>query len=184
MRVSIFIDGSNFYHMQRSDLGWRISPEKLLKMCRGFGDVVDATYYAPAVPDYASDGYQRLLVYLGYSLVTKPLKVTNANGLKGNLDVELALDMLVTAPFYDTAILISGDGDFLRPLQIIKSLGKQSKVISTSHCVAWELREFAGGHYHDFKDYRDQVCDTAWLPNREIDPVSSVESKGRTEPLT
>lgn len=62
---------------------------------------------------------------------------------KGNLDIELALEMFELAPKYDTAVLFSGDSDFSAPIDRIKEKGKRIVVVSTRGHVARELLERA-----------------------------------------
>ena len=76
---------------------------------------------------------------------------------KANLDVEIVLDMFNMIDRYDMAILISGDGDFERALQQLKSRGKEVKVISTRGCVASELVYAMGINYIDLLGLRETV---------------------------
>lgn len=76
---------------------------------------------------------------------------------KANLDIEIVLDIFNTIDLYDMAILVSGDGDFERPLQLLRVRGKRFLVLSTQGFVARELREVAGMHYIDFQDIRESV---------------------------
>jgi uncharacterized LabA/DUF88 family protein len=65
--------------------------------------------------------------------------------------------MFNTIDHYDLAMLVSGDGDFARPLQLLWARGKRFIVLSTQGFVARELREVAGMHCIDFPDIREQV---------------------------
>ena len=98
---------------------------------------------------------------MGYSVVTKPNKTifdakTGTTRKKANLDIEIVLDMFNTIENYDMAILVSGDGDFERAMQLLKSRGKQIKA-STTNFVATELRKVAGMHFIDFADIAIQL---------------------------
>jgi uncharacterized LabA/DUF88 family protein len=76
---------------------------------------------------------------------------------KANLDIEMVLDMFNTIDHYDLATLVSGDGDFERPLQLLRARGKRFIVLSTQGFIARELREVAGMHFIDFQDIRERV---------------------------
>ena len=164
MRVAVFVDGANYFYMQKK-MGWHIDAEKLLNYCRQqYGDVVDAYYYTgtEVPPDEQQQAYLEVLSGLGYALVTKPVKTIRGgeNGeikQKANLDVEIVLDLFNTIDQYDVAVLVSGDGDFERALQLLKARGKQIKVISTAGTVAREIKILCGMHYVDFRDIREQV---------------------------
>jgi uncharacterized LabA/DUF88 family protein len=164
MRISIFVDGSNFFYAQKNKLGWWIDIAKLMDFIATKGQVVDAFYYVGTDPDpekTGMDGFSKVLTNVGYALVTKPLKtIIQDDGTlkqKANLDIEIVLDMFNTIDNYDMAVLISGDGDFERSLQMLRARGKRFLVMSTYGLVARELREVAGMHYIDFEDIREQI---------------------------
>lgn len=150
--------------MQRDGLRWFADPKKILAYLQRYGEVTDAYYYIgqDAPPGFGQQNYLDALPNMGYSVVSKPIKTifdanTGYTKQKANLDVEIVLDMFNTIDNYDLAVLISGDGDFERPLQLLKSRGKQFKVLSTNSFVAREIKNVAGMHYIDFNDIRGYV---------------------------
>ena len=162
-KIAVFLDGANCFYTQRK-MGWNIDAEKLLDYCKGYGDIVEAVYYTGKDVSTESNQHKYLdkLAYIGYSLVTKPVKTiydqtTGKSVQKANLDVEIVLDMFNMIDRYDMAILISGDGDFERALQLLKSRGKEIKVISTRGAVATELVHTAGINYIDFLSIRETI---------------------------
>ncbi|MFH0809023.1 MAG: NYN domain-containing protein [Pseudomonadota bacterium] len=163
MDISVFVDGANFFYMQKDQLHWWIDPKKLLTWLQHKGNIVDAFYYigVDVAPEARHDAYLKALTYMGYSLVTKNLKtVLQPNGTekkKANLDIEIVLDMFNTIDLYNMAVLVSGDGDFERPLQLLRARGKNFLIMSTAGFVAKELREVAGMRFIDFQDIRAEV---------------------------
>jgi uncharacterized LabA/DUF88 family protein len=163
MNISVYVDGANFFYMQRNKLGWWIDTEKLLDFIKAKGDIVDAFYYVgkDIPPEARQDAFLKALTYMGYSLVTKDLKTViqedGSEKRKANLDIEIVLDMFNTIEHYDMAVLVSGDGDFERPLQLLRARGKKFLVMSTQGFVAREIREVAGMHFIDFEDIKDEV---------------------------
>ena len=158
-RISVFVDGANFFFMQIDDLKWFADPKKILDYIEvNHGEIVDAFYYigTDAPPEAKQKAFLDALPRMGYSLVTKQIK-TFETKKKANLDIEIVLDMFNTIDHYDTAVLISGDGDFERALQLLKARGKKFIVIATEKFVARELRAVAGRHYVDFADIKDDV---------------------------
>lgn len=160
-RIAVFLDGANCFYTQKK-MGWNIDAEKLLDYCKEYGEVVEATYYTGVSAESNQKKYHDKLAYIGYSLVTKPVKTmydqaTGKSVQKANLDVEIVLDMFNMIDRYDMAILISGDGDFERALQLLKSRGKEIKVISTRGAVATELVHTAGINYIDFLSIREAI---------------------------
>src|SRR5438093_3927696 len=131
MRVSLFLDGANFFYMQRDRLRWWIDLRKLLVFAQSKGELVDVFYYigVDVLLDARQQAYLDTITHIGFSLVTKQLKtIMQADGTptpKANLDIEIVLDMFNTIDHYDLAMLVSGDGDFERPLPLLRARGKR-----------------------------------------------------------
>lgn len=161
-KVAVFVDGANCFFTQKK-LGWNIDAEKLLDYCRNFGEIIEAVYYTGKnISESNQQKYFDKLAYIGYSLVTKPIKTiydfeTEKTTQKANLDIEIVLDMFNMIDRYDMAILISGDGDFERAIQQLKVRGKEVKVISTKGFVASELVHITGINYIDFVAIREAI---------------------------
>jgi uncharacterized LabA/DUF88 family protein len=152
-RTALFIDGANLYSAARS-LGFDIDYRRLLKVFREKGRLVRAYYYTALVEDQEYSPIRPLIDWLdynGYTMVTKPTKeFTDAMGrrkLKGNMDIELAIDVLEMAEHLDHVILFSGDGDFRRLVEAVQRKGLRVSVVSTIKSsppmVADELRRQA-----------------------------------------
>lgn len=163
MRISIFLDGANFFFMQK-EMKWHVSPKKIIDYISTKGEVVDAFYYTgqDAPPEVNQQKYLDALPDMGYSLVTKQIKdiydtKTGKTKRKANLDIEIVLDMFNTIDNYDMAVLISGDGDFERPLQLLRARGKQLLVLATEGFIARELRHTVGKHYIDLQSIRTEI---------------------------
>lgn len=161
-RISVFVDGSNLFYLQKDALGWWIDLRKVLDYLAKFGDVVDAAIYSSVDPNSESQRAQlKSLAYAGFRVEKKFIKpFTDKDGniaYKANMDVDIAVDMFNQIENYDTAVLVSGDGDFARALQILHARGKQFKVLSTSKFLSHELRSIAGMHYTDFQNIRNLV---------------------------
>lgn len=152
-RVALFIDGANLYSASRN-LGFDVDYRNLLVYFRSKAQVIRAYYYSALLE---TEDYSPLkpltdwLAYNGYSLVTKAAKeFTDATGrrrVKGNMDIEVAVDMLELAPKIDHAVLFSGDSDFRRLVEAVQRQGVRVSVISsirtTPPMVADELRRQA-----------------------------------------
>ena len=152
-RLGLFIDGANLYAAARS-LGFDIDYKRLLDLFAAKGHLVRAFYYTALVEDQEYSPIRPLvdwLDYNGYTMVTKPTKeFTDAFGrrkIKGNMDIELAIDVMEMAPFLDHIVLFSGDGDFRRLVEAVQQKGKRVSVVSTIRStppmVADELRRQA-----------------------------------------
>ena len=150
-RFAVFIDGSNF-HASTKALNFDVDFEKLLRILRESGHLVRAYYYT-ALPDNNTEysPIKRIadwLDYNGYTVVSKPWRdftnsETGQRRIKGNMDMELALDMIKLANHVEHVVLFSGDGDFCRLLQEVQDKGVRVTVISSNKLVADTLRRQA-----------------------------------------
>ena len=161
-RISVFVDGANFFYLQKDCLKWWIDPRKLLDWIGQRGEIVDATYYASVDVSNASQAsYLKALYHMGFSVQQKAIKTfvqhDGREKHKANLDIEIVLDMFNTLDNYDEAILVSGDADFARALETLRARGKQFRVMSATGFVAQELRQLAGMHYEDLADLRKNI---------------------------
>lgn len=136
-RVALFIDGANLYATSKS-LGFDIDYKRLLTFFRQKGQLVRALYYTALAEDQEYSSIRPLIDWLdynGYTMVTKPTKeFTDALGrrkVKGNMDIELAVDAMRLADSLDHIVLFSGDGDFKSLVSALQQKGKRVSVIST-----------------------------------------------------
>ncbi|KAF0230907.1 MAG: hypothetical protein FD175_1354 [Beijerinckiaceae bacterium] len=136
-RIALFIDGANLYATSKS-LGFDIDYRRLLKEYNSKGYLVRAFYYTALIEDQEYSSIRPLIDWLdynGYAVVTKPVKeFTDALGrrkVKGNMDIELAIDAMELAPFIDHMVLFSGDGDFRSLVEAMQRKGVRVSVIST-----------------------------------------------------
>lgn len=160
-RIALFIDGANVYAAAKR-LGWNFDHRKILDFFGSQGILHNAFYYT-AVPMPMDDKQKRFidaLTYMGYTVRTRPLReATDENGnpyRRASLDIELVTDLLSTAAHYDVAILLTGDGDFERPVEVLRARGKKIVVASIPEMTSYELRN-AADTYIDFKDIRKEV---------------------------
>jgi uncharacterized LabA/DUF88 family protein len=171
--TALFIDGANLYATTRG-LKVDIDYKRMLNYFATRTNLMRAYYYSALLE---TEDYSPLkpltdwLAYNGYSLVTKPAKeFTDAQGrrrIKGNMDIELAIDMLELAPHIKHAILFSGDSDFRRLIEVMQRRGVRVTVISTittsPPMIADELRRQAD----DFLDLDIIVADFTRDGNKE-----------------
>lgn len=152
-KIGLFIDGSNLYAAARA-LGFDIDYKRLLEVFASKGRLIRAFYYTALVEDQDYSPIRPLvdwLDYNGYTMVTKPTKeFTDSAGrrkIKGNMDIELAIDVMEMAPHLDHVVLFSGDGDFRRLVEAVQRKGVRVTVVSTVRSqppmVADELRRQA-----------------------------------------
>ena len=152
-RIALFIDVANLYATARA-LGFDIDYKRLLKEFQSRGALVRAFYYTAIVEDQEFSSIRPLIDWLdynGYTVVTKAAKeFTDASGrrkVKGNMDVELAVDAMELAGHVDQIVLFSGDGDFRPLVEALQRRGVRVTVVSTISSqpplIADELRRQA-----------------------------------------
>jgi len=177
MKTAIFIDGANNYAACKT-LGFDIDYDRLLPAFNRDKTLLRAFYYTAILP--SEDGLDRLrpltdfLEYNGYTVVKKMAKTfTDRMGLtkiKGNMDMEMAVDALLMAEHVDDIVLFSGDGDFTYLVRALQQKGVRVTVVS-SLCIgvldengrrrppmiADELRR-AADIFIDLQDYKPRIC--------------------------
>ncbi len=152
-RLALFIDGANLYATSKT-LGFDIDYRKMLKEYQGRGYLVRAFYYTALIEDQEYSSIRPLIDWLdynGYTVVTKPTKEfvdsTGRRKVKGNMDIELAVDAMELADHIDHMVLFSGDGDFRSLVEAMQRRGVRVSVVSTIQTqppmVADELRRQA-----------------------------------------
>lgn len=165
-KTALFIDGANLYATTKS-LGFDIDYKRLLKEFQSRGNLLRAFYYTALIEDQEYSSIRPLLDWLdynGYTVVTKPAKeFTDAMGrrkIKGNMDLELAVDMMELSDHLDHIVLFSGDGDFRPLVQSVQRKGVRVTVISTISTqppmIADELRRQADV-FIDLQDLSEKI---------------------------
>jgi uncharacterized LabA/DUF88 family protein len=136
-KIALFIDGANLYAASKS-LGFDIDYRKLLKAFQKRGYLLRAYYYTALIEDQEYSSIRPLIDWLdynGYKVVTKPAKeFTDSMGrrkIKGNMDIELAIDAMEQSETVDHLVIFSGDGDFTTLVEALQRRGRKVSVIST-----------------------------------------------------
>lgn len=184
-RIALFIDGANLYATAKA-LGFDIDYKRLLAVFGAKGQLIRALYYTALAEEQEYSSIRPLIDWLdynGYTMVTKPTKefidAAGRRKIKGNMDIELAVDAMELSEHLDHVVLFSGDGDFRSLVEALQHKGKRVSVVSTlatnPPMVADELRRQA-----------DQFIELSQLHN-EVgrDPAERAmrEQRRRPEPL-
>ena len=137
-KIALFIDGANLYATAKT-LGFDIDYKRLLKEFQSRGTLVRAYYYTAIIEDQEFSSIRPLIDWLdynGYTVVTKATKeFIDASGrrkVKGNMDIELAVDAMELAEHVDQIVLFSGDGDFRPVVEAVQRRGVRVTVVSTT----------------------------------------------------
>jgi uncharacterized LabA/DUF88 family protein len=142
-KVAIFIDGNNLFHAARFH-NIDIDYNKLLRVLLGDGRLFRAFFYTGV--DAGAERQQGFLLWMrrnGFRVVQKELKTFYDGTRKANLDVEIAVDMLSLAGRYDTAVLVSGDEDFVYAVNSVAYKGCRVEVAGFRSNTAPKLIDVA-----------------------------------------
>ncbi len=164
-RIALFIDGANLYATAKA-LTFDIDYRRMLKEYQSRGYLVRAFYYTAMIEDQEYSSIRPLvdwLDYNGFTVVTKPLReFTDATGrrkVKGNMDIELAVDAMELASFIDHMVLFSGDGDFRSLVEAMQRKGVRVSVVSTVQTQPPMIAD-------DLRRQADQFIDLMELQNK------------------
>jgi uncharacterized LabA/DUF88 family protein len=136
-KIALFIDGANFYATAKA-LGFDIDYRRLMTEFQSRGTLVRALYYTAIIEDQDYVSIRPLvdwLDYNGFTVVKKASKEfidsTGHRKIKGNMDVELAINAMELAKRIDEMVLFSGDGDFRSLVEAMQRRGVRVSVVST-----------------------------------------------------
>ncbi|KZL16764.1 NYN domain protein [Pseudovibrio axinellae] len=136
-KIALFIDGANLYSTAKA-IGFDIDYKRLLKEFQSKGYLLRAYYYTALVEEQEYSSIRPLIDWLdynGYKVVTKPVKEfidsAGRRKIKGNMDIELAVDAMQLIDHVDHIVLFSGDGDFRSLVEALQRRGRKVSVVST-----------------------------------------------------
>ncbi|MBD3881147.1 NYN domain-containing protein [Phormidium tenue FACHB-886] len=155
-RVAIFIDGSNLFYAALH-LNIEIDYAKLLcKLTQG-RRLLRAYFYTGV--DRTNEKQQGFLLWMrrnGYRVVAKDLIQHTDGSKKANLDVEIAVDMMMLSSYCSTMVLLSGDGDLAYAVNAITYHGVQVEVVSL-HSMTSDLLINVADRYTDLASIREEI---------------------------
>lgn len=167
-KTAIFIDGANLYAASRA-LGFDVDYRRLIAAFE-HSNLIRAFYYSALLD---SEEYSPLkpltdwLAYNGYILVTKPAKEyidsAGKRRIKGNMSIELAIDMLEIAPYIEHAVLFSGDSEFRRLVEAVQRRGVRVSVVSTTKSATPMIAD-------DLRRQADQFVELASIVAKLVRP--------------
>jgi uncharacterized LabA/DUF88 family protein len=165
-KIAVFIDGANL-HITAKSLGLDIDYKRLLREFQSGGHLLRAFYYTTVLDDPEGVSIRPLidwLEYNGYTVVSKVAKEfvdhSGRRKVKGNMDIELAVDAMEIAPHIDRMVLFSGDGDFRSLVEAVQKRGVRVVVVSSMSTqppmIAQELRRQAD-EFIDIKALQNKI---------------------------
>ncbi len=159
-RIYVFVDAANILYSQQ-DLHWRVDYKKLKEYFAKECDLKGIYFYTGRLGENTKqNSFIEKLLKLGYIVKAKEVKRIKISKdvfeWKGNLDVELTIDVLANLNNFDTLILMSGDSDFAALLNTVKTHKKRVIVMSTKGHISKELLNCA--KYVNLKKLKDFIA--------------------------
>lgn len=161
LKVGIFIDNSNLFYAQKK-ANWKIDYEKLKIFLSNYCTIKVFNFYT-AVPKQDDIAYKPTIKYLDLikkvaNLRTKPLKyIRNGKKIikKGDVDLEIVIDVFRTIKKLDLILIIAGDSDYLELKNwVINDNKKKISFLAFEKNMAWEIRQCL---HICFEDIREEV---------------------------
>jgi uncharacterized LabA/DUF88 family protein len=141
-RVGVFIDVQNMYYAARQLKG-KLDFDALLAASVLDRRLIQATAYVVESKEIDQSGFIAMLQQRAIEVRRKTLKVRSDGSMKGDWDMEMALDILDMAPKLDVVVLVSGDGDFTSLVKRVKGMGPKVEVVAFPRNTAKSLLEAA-----------------------------------------
>jgi uncharacterized LabA/DUF88 family protein len=147
--LAIFIDWENIYISTVTEYGAKPNVSAILEKAREYGRIVSAMAYADwtdgdfrdAPPTLYSNGISPRYISARYFPGGRSQK-RRTNSIDVMLAVECS-DFLHAHPQVDTYVLVTGDGDFIPLVNLLRSRGKRVVVIGVSEATSYHLIETA-----------------------------------------
>lgn len=155
-RVAIFIDGSNLFYAALQ-LGIEIDYTKLLNRLAGGSRLLRSFFYTGV--DRTNEKQQGFLLWMrrnGYRVISKDLVQLPDGSKKANLDVEIAVDLMSLVGSYDTAVIVSGDGDLAYAVDAVSYRGARVEVVSLRSMTSDSLINVAD-RYVDLDMIKEEI---------------------------
>ena len=160
--ISIFIDGNNMYYTQQKN-GWFFEPKKIIEYFKYKynAEVNNAYWYTNVKDENDAKSFINELIKAGFTVRTKPVKeftdpITQRISYKRSMEIDMAIDMFNTVHQYDLAVLFTGNGDFERAVELLRSKNTRIIVVSTEGVISRELRN-ASDSYIEINQIRQYI---------------------------
>ena len=145
LRVGIFVDVQNIFYAAKP-FNARLDFEKLLELSVGKRRLIRAIAYVVQSPDVDQSNFISMLQKKSYEVKRKDLRQRSDGSAKGDWDMGMAIDIMRFVNKLDVVVLVSGDGDFVPLVELVKTLGPRVEVISFTYNTARDLINSADEH--------------------------------------
>lgn len=152
-RVATFVDVQNMYYSAKYQYNGKLDFERLMDKTRRNRQLIRAIAYLVQSEDIDQSRFQEALYDLGYEVKNKQLRTRPDGSAKGDWDMGIAIDAVAIGPKVDVVCIVSGDGDFVDLVEMLKGDGIRVEVFSFPSSTAEELKESATEYFVMDQDY-------------------------------
>ena len=178
-RIGVFVDVQNMFYSAKILHQSKIDYGKLLEDLSSGRQVMRAVAYVVRKPEVDQTGFLDALTRFGYEIKSKELKQRPDGTAKGDWDMGIAIDSIALAPKLDTVVLVSGDGDFVPLVEMLKAHGCRVEVASFRRstsaelvAVATEYRAIEESVLFKEKKFERAAYDSRWQPFGPLGPIN------------
>ncbi|OQY28040.1 MAG: hypothetical protein B6244_08675 [Candidatus Cloacimonetes bacterium 4572_55] len=181
-RVGVFVDAQNMFYAAKNQYNARLDYAKLLEAGVNFRRLIKAVVYLVQTPEVDQSSFVAMLQHKNYEVRTKDLRLRLDGSAKGDWDMGMAIDVISLCDQLDVVVIVSGDGDFVSLVNLIKSRGPRVEVYGFPHNTSVDLKEAADEFYPIAEamllDYptnysyenRSFSRNSSYTPTRKIEP--------------
>ncbi|MDQ2732744.1 MAG: NYN domain-containing protein, partial [Armatimonadota bacterium] len=173
-RLGVFVDVQNMFYSAKYQYRSKLDFSKLLDHAVGGRDLVRAIAYLVQTPDIDQTNFIAMLQSTGYEVRTKSLRLRPDGTAKGDWDMGIALDTITLAARLDTIVLVTGDGDFVDLVSLLRAQGVRVEVLAFPYSTAEELKASAS----EFRSIGPQLLLSSLPSNAPIMPAPDAEMGG------
>lgn len=165
--IFAFIDASNLMYGS-TRVGWKIDYEKLASYLRYRFNVSRLIYLGGVDQKNKKQmGFYKMLEILGFELRLVPVKRFSDGRKKADVDSRLTVEAMKNSVNYDTAVFITGDGDYYWLFEYLLSQKKKINLLGFYHNTAKELKQLFEGNFIGIEDLRKALE----FKKNAVDPI-------------
>ncbi len=146
-RVGLFVDAQNMFYAAKNQYSGRLDYAKLMDTAMAGRRLIQASVYLVQTPEVDQSAFVAMLQHKSYEVKTKDLRTRIDGSAKGDWDMGMAIDMIGICDKLDVVVLVSGDGDFVSLVNLLKSKGPRVEVYGFPYNTSVDLKEAADEFY-------------------------------------
>ena len=181
-RIGVFVDVQNIFYAAKQ-FNSRLDFEKLLTTVSDNRRLIRAIAYVVQSPEVDQSGFITMLQQKNYQVKRKDLRLRSDGSAKGDWDMGMAIDVISLVDKLDVVVLVSGDGDFVSLVNLVKTIGPKVEIFSFQHNTARDLIQ-AADDYYPIEEGLLLRIDTGGVPTLNAPTAVSGTSRARSDSVS